>query len=44
LAPVRVPTLTMPPVARPYSAEKFEVMTRNSCTESSGMLLPTVAK
>ena len=33
----------MPPVARPYCAEKLFVMTENSCTESSGTSWPTVA-
>ena len=38
-----VATLTTPPVARPYWAEKFEVRTENSCTESSGTSWPMVA-
>src|SRR5687767_4331956 len=33
----------MPPVARPYCAEKLLVMTLNSWTESSGTSWPTVA-
>jgi len=32
LVPERVATLTMPPDARPYSAEKLLLRTRNSCT------------
>ena len=31
-----VATFTTPPEARPYWAEKFDVMTENSWTESSG--------
>ena len=38
-----VTTLTMPPDARPYWAEKLEVMTENSCTESIGMFWPIAA-
>ena len=43
LVPDLVATLTTPPEARPYWAEKFEVRTENSCTESSGTCWPTVA-
>ena len=32
----------MPPVARPYCAEKLLVTTLNSWTESSGTFWPTV--
>ena len=41
--PDLVVTFTTPPPVRPYSAVKFDVDTRNSCTESSGTVCPTVA-
>ena len=43
LVPDFVATLTIPPLARPNCAEKFDVMTENSCTESSGTSWPTLA-
>src|SRR5512143_439933 len=43
LVPDFVATFTTPPEARPYWAEKFEVRTENSCTESSGTAWPTLA-
>ncbi len=41
--PARVATLIIPPEARPYSAEKLLVTTRNSLTASSGTCWPTPA-